>query len=431
MDTTTMVTGKSEKTQPITPFLVIWAGQALSLFGSELVQFALIWWLTQESGSATTLAIASLVGLLPPVFLGPFAGALVDRWNRRAVMMVADGAIALATLALAALFALGVAQVWHVYVLMFVRALGGAFHWPAMQASTTLMVPERHLSRVAGVNQALRGIANIAMPALGALLLALVPLSAILAIDVSTAILAIAPLVFVRIPQPTRSLPGESRSSVWSDLHEGVRFVWNWRGIAILIAIVSLLHFFAAPAFSLVPIVVTRLFRGSAPELAWMQSASGAGLLVGGLLLGTWGGFKRRVVTVLLGISLMGGCMAFVGVLPGTTFWVAVGAMFCTNVLAPMVVGSFQAVQQAVVPPEIQGRVFTLARSGMDVMSPLGMAIAGPLADAVGIQGWYLVTGGVMAAMGVSAFFVPTLMQLEKRSEKCPEENLIVERFSR
>jgi DHA3 family macrolide efflux protein-like MFS transporter len=395
------------------PFLVVFAGQAVSLLGSELVQFALVWWLTQESGgSATTLAVASLVGLLPPVFLGPFAGALVDRWDRRGVMMAADGAIALVTLALAALFALGVMQVWHVYVLMFVRALGGAFHWPAMQASTTLMVPERHLSRVAGMGQALRGIAGIAMPPLGALLLASVPLSAILAIDVATALVAIAPLIFIRIPQPERAEEGET-SSVWSDLHAGLRFVWNWRGLAILIALISLLHFFAAPAFSLVPIAVTKTFGGGAFELAWMQSASGAGLLAGGLLLGAWGGFKRRIVTVLLGILLMGGCMAVVGVLPGTAFWVAVGAMFCAGVLAPMAVGSFQAIQQAVVPPEIQGRVFTLVRSGMDVMSPLGMVIAGPLADAVGVQGWYALTGSVIVVMAVVAFFIPAVTRLE------------------
>ena len=400
----------------MTPFLVIFAGQAFSLFGSELVQFALVWWLTQESGSATTLAVASLVGLLPPVFLGPFAGTLVDRWNRRVVMLVADGAIALATLALAALFALGIVQVWHIYVLMFVRALGGSFHWPAMQASTTLMVPERHLARVAGVNQALRGIANIAMPPLGALLIASVSLPVVLAIDVATALLAIVPLIFVRVPQPTRSPPeGLKQPSVWSDLRAGVRFVWRWRGLAILIALISLLHFLAAPAFSLIPIVVTNYFEKGALELAWMQSASGIGLLAGGVLLSTWGGFKRRVVTVLLGLSLLGGCMAVVGVLPDTAFWEAAGAMFCTSVLAPMVVGSFQAVQQAVVPPEMQGRVFTLARSGMDVMSPLGMAIAGPIADVMGIQGWYLVTGGVMVTMGVSAFFLPALMHLEEK----------------
>jgi DHA3 family macrolide efflux protein-like MFS transporter len=305
-------------------------------------------------------------------------------------------------------------QVWHVYVLMFVRALGGAFHWPAMQASTTLMVPERHLSRVAGMGQALRGIAGIAMPPLGALLLASVPLSAILTIDVATALFAIAPLIFVRIPQPEREESEES-FSVWSDLREGVRFVWRWRGLAILIAMISLLHFFAAPAFSLVPIAVTKTFGGGAFELAWMQSASGAGLLAGGLLLGAWGGFKRRIVTVLLGISLMGGCMTIVGVLPATAFWVAVGAMFCAGVLAPMAVGSFQAIQQAVVPPEIQGRVFTLARSGMDVMSPLGMVVAGPLADALGVQGWYTLTGCVIVVMAVGAFLIPAVMRLEER----------------
>ncbi len=410
-------TNKSHKSNSMTPFLVIFAGQAVSLFGSELVQFALIWWLTKTSGgSATTLALASLVGLLPPVFLGPFAGALVDRWNRRIVMMVADGAIALATLMLAALFAFGVVQVWHVYVLMFVRALGSAFHWPAMQASTTLMVPEKHLARVAGMNQAMRGIANIAMPPLGALLLATAPLAAILAIDVGTALVAIVPLIFIHVPQPARALEeDEKRSSVWDDLREGIRFVWGWRGLALLIALISLLHFLAAPAFSLVPIVVTRHFGKDALGLAWMQSASGIGLLAGGLLLGLWGGFKRRVVTFLLGISLMGGCMAVIGVLPNTAFWVAVGAMLFTGVLASMVMGSFQAVQQAIVPPEIQGRVFALARSGMDVMSPLGMVVAGPVADAMSVQRWYLLTGVVMAAMALGSFLVPALMRLEHK----------------
>ena len=135
---------------------------------------------------------------------------------------------------------------------------------------------------------------------LGALLLASVPLSAILALDVGTAMVAIAPLVFIRVPQPVRAAEEAERLSVWSDLREGVRFVWGWRGLALLIALISLLHFFAAPAFSLVPIVVTKGFHGGAFELAWMQSASGMGLLAGGLLLGVWGGFRRRIVTVLL-----------------------------------------------------------------------------------------------------------------------------------
>ena len=132
-------------------------------------------------------------------------------------------------------------------------------------------------------------------------------------------------------------------------------------------------------------------------------------------MLGVWGGFRRRIVTVLLGISLMGGCMAVVGLLPATAFWVAVGAMFCTGILASMVMGAFQAVQQVIVPPEIQGRVFALARSGMDVMSPLGMVVAGPVADVMSVQRWYLLTGFVMATMALGAFLVPALVRLEER----------------
>jgi DHA3 family macrolide efflux protein-like MFS transporter len=146
-------TNRETESRSMTSFFVIWTGQAFSLVGSQLVQFALVWWLTKTTGSATVLAFATMMALLPQIVLGPFAGALVDRWDRRRVLMVADGGIALATLLLAALYALGLVQVWHIYALMLVRAAGSAFHWPAMQASTTLLVPEKHLSRIAGLNQ--------------------------------------------------------------------------------------------------------------------------------------------------------------------------------------------------------------------------------------------------------------------------------------
>src|SRR5262245_54341449 len=139
-------------------FFTIWTGQAFSLFGSALVQFALIWWLTQRSGSATVLAIATLVGMLPQIVIGPFAGALVDRWNRRVIMILADTLIAASTLVLIWLFASDRVQIWHVYAILAVRALGTAFHFPAMSASTPLMVPEDQLTRVNGLNQTLQGI---------------------------------------------------------------------------------------------------------------------------------------------------------------------------------------------------------------------------------------------------------------------------------
>jgi DHA3 family macrolide efflux protein-like MFS transporter len=144
------------------PFFTIWTGQAFSLLGSQLVQFALIWWLTKTTGSATVLATASLVGLLPQVILGPVIGTLVDRWNRRLTLILADSTIALATLGLALLFWSGKVEIWHVYLLMFIRSTAGGFHWPAMQASTSLMVPKEHLARIQGLNQILQGGMNIA-----------------------------------------------------------------------------------------------------------------------------------------------------------------------------------------------------------------------------------------------------------------------------
>ena len=175
-----------------TPFFALWTGQAVSLLGSSLVQFALVWWLTQSSGSATVLAGATLAAMLPQILLGPVAGVLVDRGSRRRIMLVSDSLVALTTLALAALFAFGRAQIWHVYLAMFLRSLGGAFHFAAMQTSTSLMVPREQLARVSGLNQMLNGGMNIVAPPVGALLLGLLPLQGILAIDLTTAVAGIA-----------------------------------------------------------------------------------------------------------------------------------------------------------------------------------------------------------------------------------------------
>ncbi|HSJ58053.1 MAG TPA: MFS transporter, partial [Anaerolineae bacterium] len=225
------------------PFFGIWTGQALSLVGSRAAQFALVWWLTQLTGSATVLATASLVGLLPEIALGPLAGAYVDRWERRRVMIAADVLIALAGLWLAYLFWTDAIQVWHVYVVMFVRSVGGAFHWPAMHASTSLMVPKEQLARVAGVNQTLNGVLNIVGPPLGALLMALMPLAGVMLLDVGTAMLAVVPLLFIAIPQPRRAemAAGEARPSVWADIKGGVRYIAAWPGLMVLIGVAMII----------------------------------------------------------------------------------------------------------------------------------------------------------------------------------------------
>jgi len=399
------------------PFFTIWTGQQLSWIGSSLAQFALVWWLTKTTGSATVLAIGTLISVLPGVLLGPFAGALVDRWNRRVVMLVADSIIALVSAWLAYLFWTDAMQVWHVYAIMLVRAIGGTFHWPAMSASTSLMVPKEHLPRVAGLNQAMGGAVNIMSPPLGALLLAILPLHAIMAIDVVTAAFAIAPLFFVHIPQPQRAVTAtraaESKPTLWTDMREGLRYVWSWPGLLAICILAMMLNFLIHPAFSLMPILVTNHFGGEALQLGWMNSAWGVGAVLGGLLLSVWGGFRRRVVTVLMGIVGLGVGVLLVGLTPATAFPLALVGLFFGATMNSLCNGSAFALLQQVVAPDMQGRVLTLVMSLCNGMTPLSMAIAGPVADAVGVRTLYVVGGVAQILLGVSGFLVPAIMHLE------------------
>ena len=395
------------------PFFSIWTGQAFSLVGSRLVQFALVWWLTESTGSATVLAMATLVAILPGVILGPFAGTLVDRWNRRVVMIAADGFVALVTAWLAYLFWTGSATMWHVYSAMLARALGGAFHWPAMQASTSLMVPKKHLSRVAGLNQTMQGALSIVAPPLGALLFGLLPLQGIMAIDLVTAALAIIPLLFVAIPQPEKAAGAAQTSSVWSDFRSGLRYVSGWPGLMIILAVAMVINFVVNPAFSLMPLLVTEHFGGDALQLGWLQSSWGVGMLVGGLLLSVWGGFRRRIYTSMMGLVLGGMSIMVLGLVPGHLFWLAVAALLVAGFTNPLINGPIFAILQGTVAPEMQGRVFTLVSSLSSAMMPLSLLVAGPVSDAIGVQTWYLFGGAIFALVGILTFFLPAVSKIE------------------
>ena len=292
-----------------------------------LVQFALVWWLTQKTGSATILATASLVAYLPLVFLGPFAGAIVDRVNRKAVMILADAMVALTTLALVFIAAFGILAPWHIYVAMFIRSLGQAFHFPAMQASTSLLVPEKHLSRVAGINQALNGAMNIIAPPSGALLIGVLQLHWVLSIDILTAALAILPLFFVHIPQPVRctSVGKPIVGSILADIKEGFLYVYRWKGLFYVLLFAVMINFLISPAFTLLPLLVTKHFHGTAIHYGWMESAIGIGIVIGGLGLGAWGGFKKKILTSMLGIAGMGIGALITGFAPGNLYWMGVG----------------------------------------------------------------------------------------------------------
>ena len=411
-------------------FFTVWGGQAFSLFGSALVQFALVWHLTRETGSATVLAIATLFALLPQIVLGPFVGALVDRWNRRIIMIVADGAIAVATILIIYLFATGQVQVWHVYLIMMVRSLGQAFHFPAMQASTSLMVPEKHLTRIAGANQTLNGAINIIAPPTGALLLEVLPMQGVLAIDIATALLAILPLIFINIPQPIRTEEtGEEQAqgSFMQDIREGFRYVASWPGLLAIMVMSTIINFMLTPTGALLPLLITKHFGLGALEFGLMDSAWGFGVILGGLALSTWGGFKRKVATAMMGVAGIGLGVIIVSLAPANLYGIAIVGMAITGIMMPITDGPLFALIQSTVEPEMQGRVMSLVFSAAKALSPFSLMVAGPVSDTIGIRTWFWFGGVLCLLMGIGAFFVPAIMNVENnRSDKSDEVQPLV-----
>jgi DHA3 family macrolide efflux protein-like MFS transporter len=408
----------TENTNWKRPFFTVWIGQAFSLLGSSVVGFALVWYLTQQTGSATILATATLVNLIPGVFLGPFAGALVDRWNRKRVMVVADATVALLTGLLALLFWSGYVQLWHIFVIMFLRSLAGTFHYPAMSASTSLMVPKEQLARVAGMNQTLNGAMSIVSPPLGAFLLAALPIYGVIAVDVVTAAIAVGLLLLITIPQPQTALSVETitPASLLRDVRDGFRYLYKWTGMMIIGASAALINFLFFPAFTFMPLLVIRHFNGGAWELGFIQAAWGVGVITGGITLSVWGGFKKRILTALMGVAGMGVGTLIISLCPPSAYWLAVVGMFLAGFANPIANGPLFAIFQAKIAPEMQGRIFTLIGSVANAMSPLSMVVGAPVANLLGERAWF-------ALAGVGAILMSAFMYSNRHVRKVEEEN--------
>jgi DHA3 family macrolide efflux protein-like MFS transporter len=404
-------------------FFTIWTGQAFSIVGSQLVQFALIWWLTIETGSATVLTIASIMGILPQVIITPLAGTYVDRWKRRRVMIAADGLTALVTFALMISFALGSESVPQIMVVLLLRSTFSAFHWPAMQASTTLMVPEDHLVRVSGLNESVRGLGSIAAPPLGAVLIAILPMQWVLSVDLFTAAIAILTLVLVTIPEVRRA---EGRTtSVRADLREAFIYLASWKGAVWLMVIFMFINFLINPAFALLPLLTLKHFGLGAIEYAAMESMAGLGMIVGGLVLGVWGGAHRKIVTCMAATGICGLGVGLIGVLPPEGYLLAVASCLLVGVTLSIINGSIVAIMQKGIRADMQGRALALLNSGVAAMSPAGLLLAGPISDTIGIQVWFIIGGVAMVFTALVSIFIPAIMRMEDREvEKVELEQL-------
>jgi DHA3 family macrolide efflux protein-like MFS transporter len=215
---------------------------------------------------------------------------------------------------------------------------------------------------------------------------------------------------------------------VLDDLLEGLRFIWRWPGLLMLIGVYAMVHLLLAPSMALMPLLVTEYFQGGVLHLAWLESAVGVGLVTGGVTLGIWGGFKRRMVTAMMALTLLGVGMVGIGFTPVSAFPLAVGGMFLVGLAISYVTSLRLAVLQASVPPEMQGRVITVALNGTAATDPIGLMIAGPLANMLGVGIWYVLGGIITLIMGIGSFFVPAIMQIEDRVHPVPQpvEKMVV-----
>jgi DHA3 family macrolide efflux protein-like MFS transporter len=392
----------------------MWFSQATSLIGTIVVEFALAWYLTKATGSATVLATAMMVALIPQVVLGPLIGPLIDRWNRKKIMIFADLAIAAVTLGLAILFLTGAIQIWHIYVAMVLRAIGQSFHFPAFLASVATVVPEKHLTRAAGLDQMLQGIVRITAPPLGAFLMEMLPMQGVLAVDIGTAIIAVACIIPLTIPQPVRTTLTE-KSSVIGDMMQGFRYIFTRHGLMMLMWLFMFIDFVTAPVIALSPILVNNTLGGDVLKLGWIESAFGIGSIAAGLLLGIWGGFKKRITTMLVGLLIIGTMNVLFGFTSENLFYFIIACAVLLGVGVSLVDAPFLAVINSIVDKDMQGRVFSLVNSICGAMTPLGLAFAGPLADAIGISWIYFISGGACVIATILAFFSKSLMNLEQK----------------
>jgi DHA3 family macrolide efflux protein-like MFS transporter len=415
-------------------FLIVWMGQIVSTVGSSLTGFVLGVWVYQQTGSATQFALIALCATLPAIVLGPIAGALVDRHDRRTVMILADLGAALGTITLALLYAADALQVWHIWAATGFTAVCGAFQGPAYSASLSMLVPPEHRARANGLMQTGQALAIIA-PVVAAGLVASIGVGGVIAIDLATFAFAVTTLLVVRIPRPEVSAAGRAaRGTLRREAAYGWEYLRARPGLFWLTVLFAFFNFVISISAVLVQPLI--LSFSSVVSLGWLMMAGGSGMLAGSLVMGAWGGPRRRVNGVL-GFVILGGVAMFMHGLAPSPWLIAVMAPAFLFTI-PFVGGSFTAILQGRVPPDVQGRVFATVRMLGSIATPVAYLLAGPLADGVfepamapggalsgvlgpligvgdgrGIAVMFMLSGLVLAASAGAAWSNPAIRSVE------------------
>ncbi len=419
-------------------FIVVWLGQIVSMLGTGMTNFAIAIWVFEKTGEATALTWAIFFFIAPSVLFSPIAGAIVDRSNRKTIMIISDLIAGIATIILLILLAGDSLQIWHIYIANFLAGAANSFQFPAYSAAVTMMLPKKHYARASGMLGMAFSASGILAPAMASALLGPIGLVGIMTIDVVTFLVAVGALMLVFIPQPEVTAAGrEGQGNLWQESAYGFRYIFKRPSLLGLQMVFFFINLFAMFGFAvIVPMILSRTGNNEV-ALGSVQSIGAIGGVLGGLLLSTWGGPKRKVNGVLLGmvtISLFGQLLMGVG--QNVAIWAA--SAFAGQFILPILNGSNQAIWQAKVAPDVQGRVFSVRRLIAQVTAPLATAVAGPLADNVfepammeggslavtfgwlvgtgpgaGIGLMFAITGILGALVGFSGYLFPAIRNAE------------------
>lgn len=373
------------------------SGQAVSLFGSSLTQFAIVWHITLSTTSGVMLMISTLCSFLPQILISLFAGVWADRHNRKYLIMIADGSIALVTLILAMIFRAGYQELWLLFLVSAIRSVGTGVQSPAVNALIPQIVPQDKLMRINGVNGTIQSLTMLASPAVSGVVLSLLGLEAAFFIDVITAIIAIVIMLQLKVPRMERP-EGHADLGALQDLKNGLLYTWRYPFLRSFFGFYAALMFLVTPAAILSPLLIARSFgeevwRLTANEMAWSL-----GMVVGGMLIAAWGGFHNKIHTLALGTILFGLFTFAMGIVPNFTAFLVI--LFITGVTMSLINSPGMVILQESVDAQMQGRVFGLVQIVSSVAIPLGMAIFGPIADMIPVEWLMISTGLLMAALG-------------------------------
>ncbi len=365
--------------------------QTISLFGSSLVQYAIFWYVTLTTQSGIMMTISIICGFLPTFFLSPFAGVWADRYDRKMIIVISDSLIALSTLVLAILFFMGYDMLWLVFLISGIRALGTAVQMPAVGAYIPQLVPQEELTRINAVNGTIQSFVMLIAPMLSGALLTVASIEIIFFIDVATALLAVSILfIFLQVPAHARAME-KNAIGYFSDLREGFRYINQHDYIKKLFLFCTVYFILVAPVAFLTALQVTRTFGGEVWRLTLTEVAYSTGMMLGGIIMAYWGGFKNRVHSMAFATLIVGGSTVGLGTVP--FFSVYLAFMVLAGIVMPVFNTPFTVLIQERVESDFLGRVFGVLGMIFSTMMPLGMLIFGPLADIITIELLLIGTG--------------------------------------